>query len=84
MGWVSLATVMLSILKHYLENKTPEAKADYVKNLEGMAKALVDRDVDTVNSLFDGLREDVREGDENGFGAEEITRRQLPSDSSLD
>lgn len=81
MGWVSLATVMLSILKHYLENKTPEAKADYVKNLEGMAKALVDRDVDTVNSLFDGLREDAGFG--NGVEFDEELRRNVQGDGGL-
>ena len=82
MGWIGLATVLLTIVKHYLENKTPEAKADYVKNLEGMAKALVDRDVDSVNSLFDGLRQEA--GFSDGVEFDKELRRIIPSDGGLD
>ena len=81
MGWVSLATVMLKILSHYLSNKTPEAKADYVKNLEGMSKALVDRDVDTVNQLFDGLRNEA--GFSDGVEFDEELRRDVHGDGGL-
>jgi hypothetical protein len=70
MGWIGLATVMLSILKHYLDNKTPEAKKAYVKNLERMSKALSVDDVDDVNSLFIELREQAREGDTFGIGSD--------------
>lgn len=83
LGWVSLATVLLKIVKHFLDNKTPESKAAYVKNLDGMAKALVERDVDTVNILFDELREATREGDEDGLSPDEITLRKLRSDTGL-
>ena len=81
MGWVGLATVLLKIVGHYLENKTPEAKADYVKSLEGMAKALVDRDVDTVNTLFDQLREEA--GFSNGVEFDSELRRDVHGDGGL-
>lgn len=81
MGWIGLATVLLTIVKHYLENKTPEAKADYVKNLEGMAKALVDRDVDTVNQLFDGLRQEAGFG--NATTINPKPGRNVPGDGGL-
>jgi hypothetical protein len=77
-----LLVVIGKIVMHFLENKTPEAKADYVKNLEGMSKALIDSDVDTVNSLFDGLRREA--GFSDGVEFDEELRRNVQGDGGLD
>lgn len=84
MGWISLVTVLLKIVQHYLKNKTPDEKRSYVNNLRDMSESLVDGDVDRVNLLFDELRESAREGDPLGLGAEATTRRQLPGDPGVD
>jgi len=84
MGWASLITVILKIVTHFLENKTPESKKNYVKNLEEMSAGLAHNDVDSINDLFDKLRESAREGDSVGLSPDEITLRKLRSDSSLD
>ncbi len=68
MGWIGLATVLLKIVKHFLDNKTPEAKKAYVRNLDQISKALSADDVDSVNDLFIQLREQAREGDTFGTG----------------
>jgi len=70
MGWVGLATVMLKIFGHYLENKTPDAKKAYVKNLEEMSKSLAGDDVDSINDLFHKLRQDEGFGNGIDFGPE--------------
>lgn len=84
MGWASLITVILKIVTHFLENKTPESKKNYVKNLEEMSAGLAHNDVESVNDLFNRMREEVREGDSLGLSPDEITLRKLRSDTSMD
>ena len=83
-AFVPLITVILKIITHFLQNKTPESKKNYVKNLEEMSSALAHDDVESVNDLFIQLRESAREGDSVGFGTEETTGRKLPGDPSVD
>lgn len=84
MGWMALVTVLLKIVQHFLKNKTPEAKKAYVENLRSMSEALVDGDADRVNDLYLRLRDEARQGDPDGLGAEAFTRRQLPGDPGVD
>ena len=75
MGWIGLATVLLKIVQHYLSNRTPEAKRNYVKNLEQMSVSLASDDVDSVNDLFHKLRQD--EGFGNGINLEAEPGRDI-------
>jgi uncharacterized membrane protein YvbJ len=84
MSWVTLATVLLTIIQHFLKNKTPEARKNYVKRVESMSQALVDGDADRINDLFFELRDEVRQGDEDGLGAEATVRRELHSKPGVD
>ena len=77
MGWFSLATVLLKIVHHFLQNKTPDEKRRYVENLQDMSEALVDGDVDSVNRVFYELREAAREGDPLGLGVDKTPQREL-------
>lgn len=64
---LALLPVLLKIISHFLENKTPEAKKAYVQNLDQMSKALAADDVNSVNDLFIQLRDETREGDTFGI-----------------
>lgn len=81
--FVPLIAVILKIVSHFLENKTPESKKNYVKNLEEISSALAHDDVESVNDLFNELRESAREGDPLGFGVDEKSRRIIPGDGGL-
>ena len=58
-GFIALLPVLLKIIAHFLENKTPEAKKAYVRNLERMSKSLATDNVDDVNALFHELRDEA-------------------------
>lgn len=62
-AFLALLPVLLKIIAHFLENKTPESKANYVKNLEQMSSALAHDNVESVNDLFDELRKAEGFGD---------------------
>lgn len=70
-----LIAVIIKIVLHFLKNKTPEARKNYVKNLESYAEALLAGDADAVNAHWNDLREDAIAADPERFNSEKTSQR---------